>query len=256
MKFILTLILIGLFNFSAFTQKWQPLFNGKDLSGWIPKIHHYETGDNYAHTFRVEDGMIQVRYDEYDFFKDKYGHLFYQTPFSNYKLRFEYRFVGKWLEGDAPSYTQLNSGIMFHSQDPYTILKEQDWPISVEYQMLVQTKEGEVRPTANMCSPGTDVFYEGKKDPRHCINSSSPTFMKGEWIQGELEVHGDRLVIHYVNGKEVLRYTKPQIGGGVANGFDTNLKIDGTPLSSGYIGLQSEGQEIDFRNIEIMILEN
>ncbi|MFM1913054.1 MAG: hypothetical protein RIR51_892, partial [Bacteroidota bacterium] len=101
MKFILTLILIGLFNFSAFTQKWQPLFNGKDLSGWIPKIHHYETGDNYAHTFRVEDGMIQVRYDEYDFFKDKYGHLFYQTPFSNYKLRFEYRFVGKWLEGDA-----------------------------------------------------------------------------------------------------------------------------------------------------------
>ncbi|MEX0882772.1 MAG: family 16 glycoside hydrolase [Cyclobacteriaceae bacterium] len=57
-------------------QEWQTLFNGKDLEGWIPKFHHHETGENYANTFRVENGVIQVNYDAYDSFDERYGHLF------------------------------------------------------------------------------------------------------------------------------------------------------------------------------------
>lgn len=152
---------------------------------------------------------------------------------------------------DAPSYTYRNSGVMFHSQDPKTILKEQDWPLSVEYQMLADAGDGNPRPTGNMCSPGTEVFYSGEMDPRHCIESSSPTIPWDEWVQADLIVYGDSLVIHKVNGKTVLKYTKPQIGGEVANGYDPNIKIDGKMLSKGYIGLQAEGQGVIFKDIKI-----
>jgi hypothetical protein len=156
---------------------------------------------------------------------------------------------------DAPSYTYRNSGVMFHSQDPKTILKEQDWPISVEYQILAGAGDGKSRPTGNMCSPGTEVFFKGDLYPQHCINSSSKTYDWNEWVTGELIVYRDSLVIHIVNGEKVLEYTKPQIGGGVANGFDPSVKIDGKPLTEGFIGLQAEGQGIEFREIKIKKLD-
>ena len=233
--------------------KWIRLFNGKDLSGWTAKIYHHEPGDNYGNTFRAEEGMIKVRYDQYDQFNNRYGHLFFNKPFSHFKLRFDYRFTGIWRE-DAPSYTKINSGIMYHSQDPATILKEQDWPISVEMQLLGGLDDGLSRPTGNMCSPGTDVVYKGRIDPRHCINSNSKTYYGDQWVHAELIVLGDSLVSHLINGDTVLQYSKPQIGGGVANGFNPALKIDGQLLNKGFIALQSEGQEIDFKNIELMDL--
>ncbi len=239
---------------SAEGGEWQSLFNGKNLDGWIAKLHHHEVGDNYADTFRVVDGVIQVNYDDYGRFGERFGHLFYEEPFSSYHLKFEYRFTDQWLE-DAPGYAYRNSGIMFHSQAPNSILKEQDWPISVEYQMLVDRGDGNPRPTGNMCSPGTDVVYEGKVDDRHCINSSSDTYQPGEWIEGELIVYGDSRVVHKVNGEQVLEYTKPQIGGGVVSGYDPDIKVEGKLLTEGYIALQSEGQGIEFRNIKIKTLE-
>lgn len=234
--------------------EWTVLFNGKDLEGWVPKFHHHEVGDNYANTFRVVGDLIQVNYDQYETFDERYGHLFYEQPFSNFHLTFEYRFTDQWME-DAPSYTFRNSGVMFHSQAPETILKEQDWPISVEYQMLAEEKPGVPRPTGNMCSPGTDVFFQGELDPRHCINSSSPTFAWDEWVRADLIVYGDSLVIHQVNGETVLEYTRPQVGGGVANRYNPDQKIDGTPLTQGYIGLQAEGQGVEFRDIRIKELK-
>jgi hypothetical protein len=235
---------------SQSSSDWQTIFNGKDLSGWIPKIYHHDTGDNYANTFRVNEGILEVNYSDYGTFDNRYGHLFYEKPFSSFHLKWEYRFTEEWL-ADAPNYTYRNSGVMFHSQSPESILKEQDWPISVEYQMLAEEKEGVSRPTGNMCSPGTDVFFEGEKDPRHCINSTSPTFKWDEWVNAELIVYGDSIVHHLVNGDTVLTYTKPQIGGGIANGWDPAIKVDGKPLVSGYIGLQSEGQGVLFKEIKI-----
>ncbi|NAS11047.1 3-keto-disaccharide hydrolase [Poritiphilus flavus] len=246
---------LSLWFVSCQSQKdeWQPLFNGKDLDGWVAKFHHHDYGDNYANTFRVVNGAIQVNYDDYSEFNERYGHLFYKEAFSKFHLKFEYRFTDQWMP-DAPDYTYRNSGIMFHSQDPKTILKEQDWPISVEYQMLADEGKGP-RPTGNMCSPGTEVIFEGSMDPRHCISSTSETYAWNQWVKGELVVYRDSLVIHKVNGKEVLRYTQPQIGGGVANRFDRAIKIDGKLLSEGYIGLQAEGQGVEFKNIMIKELD-
>jgi Domain of Unknown Function (DUF1080) len=235
-------------------EEWIPLFNGKDLNGWTPKIHHHEAGVNFGNTFRVEDGMIKVRYDQYGDFNDQFGHLYYDQPYSHFHLVVEYRFTGS-LQPGAPDYTLLNSGVMFHSQDPHTMLKEQNWPISVEMQFLAGLGDGNPRPTGNMCSPGTEIVYNGKQYENHCLNSTSETYEADEWVRAELIVLGDSLITHIINGDTVLQYSKPTMGGGVVNGYDSTLWQPGKPLKSGYIALQSEGQPIDFRKVELRVLK-
>jgi hypothetical protein len=230
--------------------EWIKLFNGKDIRDWFVKIHHHEVGENFGSTFRAEDGIIKVRYNQYGDFNDQFGHLYYKVPYSYYHLKLEYRFVGE-LQRGAPDYTLQNSGVMFHSQDPRTMPKEQDWPISVEFQFLGGLGDGKPRTTGNMCSPGTKIIYEGKLDERHCINSKSKTYDGDQWVKAELIVLGDSLITHIINGDTVMKYSKPQIGGDVANRYDPSIKQDGKLLKSGYIALQSEGQPIDFRNIEL-----
>jgi hypothetical protein len=235
-------------------EEWISLFNGKDIKDWIVKINHHETGVNFGNTFRVENGMIKVRYDQYGSFDEQFGHLYYKTPFSSYKLIVEYRFTGEF-KSDAPDYAELNSGVMFHSQDPYTMPKDQNWPISIEFQFNAGLGDGKPRPTGSMCSPGTNVVYKGKLDERHCISSSSKTYDKDEWIKAELVVYGDSLISHIINSDTVLQYSKPQIGGNVVKNFDPKIKIDGKLLSEGFIALQSEGQPIDFRKVQLLNLK-
>ena len=229
---------------------WTSLLNGRDLNDWIVKIHHHEAGENAGNTFRVEDGMIKVRYDQYGDFNDQFGHLYYKKPFSHFHLVVEYRFHGK-LHPGAPEYTLLNSGVMFHSQDPRSMPKEQNWPISVEMQFLAGLGDGKPRPTGNMCSPGTDIEYRGVKYDGHCLSSSSKTYHAGEWVRAELIVWGDSLITHMINGDTVLQYSHPTMGGGVVSGYDSVVWQEGKPLKSGYIALQSEGQPIDFRRVEL-----
>lgn len=234
--------------------EWIPLFTGLDLDDWIVKVHHHDAGVNFGNTFRVEDGMIKVRYDQYGDFNDQFSHLYYKQPFSHFHLKLEYRFTGELQKG-APEYTLLNSGIMFHSQDPRDMLKEQNRPISVEMQFLAGLGDGKPRPTGNMCSPGTEIVYKGKMYDGHCLNSTSKTFDRDAWVTAELIVLGDSLITHIINGDTVLQYSKPTMGGGVVQGYDSAIWQPGKPLTSGYIALQSEGQPIDFRNIELRNLE-
>ncbi|MGF2411828.1 3-keto-disaccharide hydrolase [Ferruginibacter sp.] len=238
---------------AATEKQWINLFNGKDINDWMVKIQHHQVNENFGNSFRVEEGIIKVRYDQYGDFNDQFGHLYYKTPFSWFHLIVEYRFVGALQKG-APSYTLLNSGVMFHSQDPRTMPKEQDWPISVEMQFLGGLGNGKPRPTGSMCSPGTNVVYKGKLDSTHCITSSAKTYDGEQWVRAELIVYGDSLVKHIINGDTVLQYSKPQIGGGVVNRYDPLIKQDGKLLSIGFIALQSEGQPVDFRNVQLMDL--
>jgi hypothetical protein len=234
--------------------EWIKLFNGKDINDWTVKVHHFDAGVNVGNTFRVEDNMIKVRYDQYDDFNDQFSHLYYNQPFSHFHLIVEYRFTGELQKG-APEYTLLNSGVMYHSQDPRSMKKEQNWPISVEMQFLAGLDDGQPRPTGNMCSPGTEIVYEGKMYDGHCLNSSSKTYDKDEWVRAELIVLGDSLITHIINGDTVLQYSKPTMGGGVVNGYDSALWAPGKPLKSGFIALQSEGQPIDFRRVELKNLK-
>jgi len=256
--------LIMLITFACVTQKststnadveeWQQLFDGKSLSGWDIKIRGHELNDNYNNTFQVKDGNIVVNYDEYDDFKMQYGHLFYKDKFSYYKIATEYRFVGNQApEGEGWAFR--NSGIMVHGQSAQSMGVNQDFPISIEVQLLGGFDDGKSRTDCNLCTPGTNVWYEGKFDTRHCINSTVQAAPAGEWVRAEVEVFGDSLIRHWVNGKIAMEYTKPSIGGGVVSGFDPKDKPDGQMLSEGTISLQSESHPIEFRKVELLNLK-
>ena len=232
---------------------WLQLFNGKNLDGWHVKITGYDLDNNFGNTFRVENGMLKVSYDAYDKFNNRFGHLFYDRMFSYYRVGVEYRFVGDQAPG-GPEWAFKNSGIMIHGQSAESMGKDQDFPISIEVQLLGGRPTGD-RPTANLCTPGTNVVYQGKLFTPHCTNSSSPTFRGTEWVRVEVEVLGDKSVKHFVNGQQVLSYESPQIGGGSVNGFDPKVKQDGQLLKEGSISLQSESHPIEFRKVELLPLE-
>ncbi len=236
---------------------WVQLFNGRNLDGWTPKFAHHDLGENVNDTFRVEDGLLKVRYDKWQTFKDEFGHLFYKDPFSYYLLAAEYRFVGDQVKTDRTDlgWAIRNNGLMIHSPAPKTMMKDQDFPISIEVQLLGGLGNGRPRTTANLCTPGTNVVMNGVLHTAHCTNSTSKTYDGDQWVRVEVLAHGDEMIRHIVEGQPVLEYTKPQIGGGQASPTDPAVKVDGTPLAGGYISIQAETAPIDFRKIEIVNLE-
>ncbi|HEY3516328.1 MAG TPA: DUF1080 domain-containing protein, partial [Gammaproteobacteria bacterium] len=173
---------------------------------------------------------------------------------SRYRLRIEYRFVGAQAPG-APSWAERNSGVMVHSQAPETMLRDQDFPISIEVQFLGGLSNGNARPTGNVCSPGTRIVYAGAPDPSHCIQSSAATIDGDAWVTSDVLVLGDERIVHYIDGLPVIEYGGITYGGGNVNGHDPKQKPDGTPLGRGYIALQSESHPIQFRRVEIKNLE-
>ncbi|HWI56076.1 MAG TPA: DUF1080 domain-containing protein [Bacillota bacterium] len=234
-------------------EQWISLFNGKDLSGWTPKIRGYDLGENYANTFRVEKGALCVNYDGYQKFENRFGHLFYKEPYSNYVLRVEYRFVGQQLP-DGPGWALRNSGIMIHCQPPATMRKDQDFPVSVEVQLLGGNGR-DPRPTGNVCSPGTHIVMDGQLITRHCTDSRSKTFHGDQWVTAEVEVHGNGKIIHRINGEAVLEYERTQLDPSDADARNL-IKEGNTMIYGGYISLQSESHPVEFRKVEIRPLAN
>lgn len=232
---------------------WISLFNGRNLDGWIPKIAGYELGDNFADTFRVEDGVMKVSYDQYDKFDGKFGHIFYKDKFSHYRLRVEYRFVGEQAPG-GPGWAFRNSGIMFHCQPPESMSKDQSFPVSIEVQMLGGDGTNK-RSTGNLCTPGTNVVMEDKLITQHCINSTSETYHGDQWVTLEVEVHGNGLIKHIINGQVVLEYEKPQLDETDANAKELIAAGADKMLTEGYISLQAESHPVEFRSVEILLLD-
>ena len=250
---LLLFVSTSLMGQKASKENWISMFNGKDLTGWTPKIRNYVSGENFGNTFRVEDGKLVVRYDAYDSFNERFGHIFYKDKFSYYRIRLNYRFVGDQAI-NGPGWATRNSGIMIHGQAPQTMGKNQDFPVSIEVQLLGGNGKDK-RTTCNLCTPGTNVEMNGKLFTPHCINSTSETYHGDQWVQAEVYVLGDSLVQHMINGQNVLSYQKPQIGGGNVSGQEVVFGAKGQLLTDGYISLQSESHPVEFRNIEILNLE-
>lgn len=225
---------------SSTDSRWVSLFNGKNLDGWKVKITGYDLNDNFGDTFRVENGILKVSYDQYDKFDGRFGHLFHDGTFSHYILRLEYRFVGEQCPG-GPGWAFRNSGIMAHGQSPESMKKDQEFPDSIEVQLLGGNGRDE-RPTGNLCTPGTHVVMDGKLITQHCTSSSSKTYHGDQWVTIELEVHGNSVIKHIIDDEVVMEYEQPQLD-------------DGTMLSEGSISLQAESHPVEFRKVEILLLE-
>jgi len=262
MKNCVSFLLLIFFSHSQLSAQkdslhWTSLFNGKDLTGWDIKITGFDLNDNYNNTVSVEDGIMKINYDKYTNFTNQFGHIYYKKPYSYYKLLVEYRFVGKQIKG-GPSWDVRNSGVMVHSQSAASVLKDQEFPVSLECQLLGGLDDGE-RTTANLCTPGTYVEMGNKANMQHCINSVSKTYNGDQWVTVEMVVLGDSLIQHIMDNKVVLEYTHPKIG---EQGDDIKrylgndlFKKMNTPLKEGYIALQAESAPVQFRKVLILDLE-
>lgn len=236
------------------TESWIQLFNGKDLNNWDIKFTGYELGDNLNNTFRVEDGLLRVNYDEWNEWGNQFGHLFYKGEFSHYRLRVEYRFVGDQVKG-GPGWAFRNNGLMLHGQSAESMELDQDFPVSIEVQLLGGSGKGE-RSTMNLCTPGTNVVMNGKLIEEHCTNSNSETYHGDQWVSVEVEVRGGEVIKHFVDGQEVMQYEQPQLDPRDKY-FEKHLPADGTKiLSKGTISIQAESHPTDFRKIELLVLED
>ena len=219
---------------------WVQLFNGKDLTGWIPKFKGSELGVNYKNVFKVKDGILVVDYSEYGDWDGKFGHLFYEKEFSHYILRAEYRFVGEQVN-KGKNWALRNNGFMIHGQTAESMKKEQDFPNSIEVQLLGGPAEGE-RGNLNICTPGTHIVRDGKLIEDHVIEANGPTNRGDDWYSVEIEVRGSEVIRHKQDGKTIIEYNKPQLN-------------DGTLLEGGTISIQSESHHTEFRRIEVKELK-
>ncbi|MEM6965237.1 MAG: DUF1080 domain-containing protein [Bacteroidota bacterium] len=232
-------------------EEWIPLFNGKDMNDWTPKFNGFKAGENYNRTFRVTDSLLQANYVEYDSFRNEFGHLFYKDKFSHYKLRAEYRFVGEHTP-NGPAWAFANNGLMLHCQPVETMTVDQEFPVSIEFQLLGGNGQDD-RPTGNLCTPGCHVTMEGALFTPHCVSSTSKTYHGEQWVTAEAIVMGDSIVHHLIEGDTVMTYTNPIIGGDL-NGLDTLQFAAGTPMTEGYIAIQAESHNFDFKKIELLDL--
>ncbi len=238
---------------TAQEENWISLFNGKDLTGWTPKIRGHEAGENFRNTFRVEDGVLKVDYSEYDKWDSEYGHIFHEKKLSNYRLRLEYRFTGEQLEG-GPGWATRNSGIMIHSESPEMMEVNQDFPTSLEVQLLGGDGTND-RTTGNLCTPGTHVVMDDKLVTDHCISAKSETYHGEQWVKAEVEVRGSEIIKHLINGQEVISYSQPQYDEGDAHAKALSEAAGSKLIKEGYICLQSESHPVEFRNIEVLVLD-
>jgi len=255
MRFPFVLPLLALVGAApAPEREWVPLFDGETLEGWTPKITGLAAGEDPLGMFVVEDGAIRVSYANYPRFEGGFGHLFWKAPLGAYRLRFEYRLFGETLPG-VQDWQASNSGLMFHAQAPETMRRDQAFPVSLELQLLGVPRPTE-EPTGNLCTPGTTVVIEGRRDLRHCFNSSSPLIPLGRWVRVELEVLPDGAITHFVDGEPVLRYAAPELDPEDADARPLIAAAGGKlELRRGYIALQSEGHPVEFRRIELQRLD-
>lgn len=230
-------------------QKWVSLFNGKDLNHWIPKIAGYKLGNNFGSTFRVENGILSTRYNAYDSFNKRFGALYYDKKFTNYRLKVEYRFTGNLTPG-APSWGFRDGGIQYHCQPPSTVGLDQPFPVCLEYNLLGGNGKDE-RPTGEICASGIYVEIDGKRNSSNCTTPFvKKTFAGDQWVIAEIEVRNGKIT-HFVNGEQILQFENPRYDS--KNAIAKTFIVNGNDtVKDGYISLQSNSHPMDFRKIEIM----
>jgi hypothetical protein len=235
-------------NSKTAAKEWVSLFNRENLEGWQIKISGHEYNENAHETFRVEDGLLKIRYDKYENYGTQYGAIFTDKAYSDYRLKMEYRFVGDTAVG-APSWGYRDSGVQYHCQDPKTMSVEQSFPYSLELNLHGGNEDNE-RPTGQICANGTLITFNGE-EVRGCHQPNPTVIIKGdEWVTLEIDVQGTEIK-QFINGVEILSFSNPKLDPehDVAKSFIKGTKVN---LESGFISLQSNSHPIDFRKIEIM----
>jgi hypothetical protein len=191
--------------------EYKPMFNGKDLSGWV-------VVNGAASTWKIKDGMVVTSGQPVGFMRT-------EKHYENFELEMEWMHVNKKDVG--------NSGL-FVWGDPVPAVGT-GYTRGIEVQVLVNY------PDVGWATNHGDIFSiwgaKCKPDRPHpkgyerCLPSENLCKGGGEWNHYKV-IAKDGVIKLHVNGKEVS---------GVSNC---------TPRK-GYLALESEGAECHFRNVKI-----
>lgn len=180
------------------------LFNGKDLSGW--KAYFKDPEAKIEDVWSVKDGgVLHCK-------GNPRGYIYTDKDYTSYKLKLEWRGVGK------PG----NSGVLLRVQEPHKI-----WPKSIEAQ-LQSKNAGDIWNIDKFPMTVAEERTKGRHTKKIHETNEKPT-EGGEWNTYEITLDGENLELK-VNGLVQNRATNCEI-------------------VPGPIALQSEGAEIEFRNI-------
>ncbi len=260
----LWLILLGALASSAAAAEdsaWVQIFNGKDMSDWDIKFQHHPLNENFRNTYKVVNGLLTVDYGAWPDFPS-FGHAAYKVrPFTHYLLRSEYQVWGKQAPG-GPGWAVENNGFMLHSQSMASMGLDQDFPISLEAQLLGPhngSGSPNAKGTMNLCTPGT-AFYTtpsgGSVVTSHCLSATANPRAPVDtgWERVSALVLADSLLQFRVDDKSVLEFYRPVYWKGNVSGDTLHAPANGTPLTGGYITIQAESAPYRFRKIEVLNL--
>jgi hypothetical protein len=268
-KFIMPLMICAItlgFTTASNTDKWESLFNGKDLTGWDTyigpdlddagkPINGTPIGLNNdpRHVFTIvkENGENVIRISG-----ENWGAISTKKEYKNYHFQLQF----KWgaLSWGQKKGKKKDSGLLYHSVGKYGA-DYGAWMRSEEFQ-IEEGNSGDFWGVAGgLASIPADkvgdgyiynpqgtlmTFKEGGSQGRHCIKGTDAENPSGQWNTLDLYCYGDT-AIHVINGKVMMiLYQTKQMDNGQE-----------TPLTMGKIQIQSEGAEVYYKQIKIQPID-
>ena len=238
---------------------WVPLFNGRNLDGFYTFLQKHGKNRDPDHVITIEDGMIRLYKHASDGDEVVMGYIGTEKEYGNYHLRFQYRWGTKKFK---PRYTlKRDAGLYYH------ILGEDAvWPRALQFQ-VEQTNVGDlialhgfqldswIDPSTKNESQSTFLDPESGGIPR-VLGGSGIAYQRHRagdveidgWNTAEIIAKGDTTV-HVLNGTVVNRGKNVRLR-------DPKDPSASTPITRGRIALEIEAAEIDFRKVEIRMLED
>jgi hypothetical protein len=227
---------------AANTDGWVNLFNGKDLTGWVPLIHKHKVGENVYDTFRADsvNNVIKVLYDKYPNleFGGRCGNLYYNRRLTNYRIRVTYRFQEPLVKNPV-GWSKNNSGLMIFGIDPATVTGDPEFPPLIEIQLLGSPSQpgGGGTTSPNYCEPGGMTMQQHTGGCGNNGTGKAPN-PAAQWTTVEADVH--------VTGQTKV-YQLPDTTNPVLTMSGPRYK--NAAVTGGYIALQSEGQPVEYKDI-------
>ncbi len=210
---------------AAQEEGFTPLFNGKDLTGWV----YGRRGDAENRTgkgYQVEDGVLFTT-------KEDGGNLFTEKEYADFILRFEFKLtenanngigIRAPLSGDA-AYAGMEIQVLHDSGSQYTDLRPAQYHGSV-YQMF-PAKRGFQKPV-------------------------------GEWNSEEITVKGRRITVT-LNGVTIVDANLDNVTDEAVLAKHRDLSRPegsrGIANTKGHVGLLGHGTRVEFRNVRIKELK-
>jgi hypothetical protein len=203
-------------------QGFTPLFNGKDLTGWVYGRRASGAENKTGKGYQVENGVLFTT-------KEDGGNLFTEKQYADFVLRFEFKLtenanngigIRAPLQGDA-AYAGMEIQILDDGGSQYTNLRPYQYHGSV-YNMF-PAKRGHQKPV-------------------------------GEWNSEEITVRGRQITVK-LNGVTIVDANLDDVKDEAVLAKQRDLSRPegsrGIANTRGHIGLLGHGTRVEFRNIRI-----